>query len=310
LIVEPRTAGDPMQEELYWTDLCMAEISEKLTQRGTPVSPPTVKNLLNDNGFSKRQIHKSLAGGSVPERNQQFELLADLQNSYRSAKNPIFSIDTKKKELLGTLYRAGRVYCQEAFQAFDHDFPSWSTGKIVPHGIWDPLRNHGHLNLGLSYDTSEFACDSFRWFWKRIGRYHYPQASSILWLCDAGGSNNCRHYIFKQDLQHLVNELGIEIRVAHYPTYCSKFNPIERRFFSQVTRTCQGVLFDTLEAVVGLMRKTATKTGLSTTVHVIKKIYETGRAVSEDFRNNLPIKYNAILPQWNYTAIPQPNQLG
>jgi hypothetical protein len=110
LIVEPRTAGDPMQEQLYWTDLCMAEISDELAQRGTPISPPTVKKLLNENGFSKRQIVKSIAGGSVPQRNQQFELLADLQTSYRSAKNPIFSIDTKKKELLGTLYRAGRVY--------------------------------------------------------------------------------------------------------------------------------------------------------------------------------------------------------
>lgn len=199
-------------------------------------------------------------------------------------RNPILSIDTKKKELLGTLYRSGRVYSQRSFHAFDHDFPSWSTGKIVPHGIWDEERKHGHLNLGLSHDTSEFACDSFRWYWKRIGRFHYPEATSILWLCDAGGSNNCRHHIFKHDLQELVNDIGVKIRVAHYPTYCSKFNPIERRFFSQVTRTCQGILFDTLETVVNLMRKTRTSTGRRTTVHVIKKLYETGRKVPSDYK--------------------------
>jgi len=294
-----------MQEDLYWTDLCHAGISEELNRMGTPISSPTVGRLLEEHGFAKRQIEKTLAGGSVPARNQQFEHIEALKNRYISEENPVFSIDTKKKELLGTLYRAGRVYCQKAFSAFDHDFPSWSTGKIVPHGIWDPIRNHGHLNLGLSRDTSQFACDSFRWFWYRIGRYHYPDATSILWLGDAGGSHNCRHYIFKQDLQNLVNELGIEIRMAHYPTYCSKFNPIERRFFSHVTRACQGVLFDSLETVMRLMRKTATQTGLSTTVHVMKKVYETGRKATDEFREKLPLRFDSVLPRWNYTAVPQ-----
>lgn len=293
-----------MQEDLYWTDLCCTGISEELGRLGTPISSPTVGRLLEENGFAKRQIEKTLAGGSVPQRNQPFEHIEALKNRYFSEENPVFSIDTKKKELLGTLYRAGRVYCQQAFKAFDHDFPSWSTGKIVPHGIWDLVRNHGHLNLGLSSDTSQFACDSFRWFWYRIGRYHYPHATSILWLGDAGGSHNCRHYIFKQDLQNLVNEIGVEIRMAHYPTYCSKFNPIERRFFSHVTRACQGVLFDGLETVVRLMRKTATQTGLSTTVHVMKKVYETGRKATQEFRENLPLIFDSVLPKWNYTARP------
>ena len=221
------------------------------------------------------------------------------------AGNPLFSIDSKKKEHLGHLYRNGRVYCQAPFEAFDHDFPSWGEGKIVPHGIFDLVRNHGHLNLGLSSDTSAFACDSFRWFWQRIGRYHYPHATSILWLCDAGGSNSCRQYLFKQDLQRLVNEIGIEIRVAHYPTYCSKFNPIERRFFPHVTRACEGGLFNDLDTVVELMRKTATKTGLTTTVHVIKRAYEKGRKVAEEFKQNMTLVFDSFLPQWNYRAIPQ-----
>jgi hypothetical protein len=264
-----------------------------------------VKVLLKEHKFAKRKIVKTIAGGLVPERNAQFEKIAMLREQYEKRDNPVFSIDAKKKEHLGTLYRDGRVYCQTPFEAFDHDFPSWATGRIVPHGIWDPLRNHGHLNLGLRCDTSQFACDSFRWFWKRIGCHHYPQATSILWLCDAGGSNNCRHDIFKQDLQRLVNEIGIEIRVAHDPTYCSKFNPIERRFFPHVTRACQGVLFDTLDKVVQLMRKTATRTGLTTTVHVMKKIYETGRKATREFLDNMPISFDEVLPRWNYTARPE-----
>jgi hypothetical protein len=298
-------AGDPMQEQLFWTDLCLAGIADELAERGTPISAPTVKRLLKGHNFSKRKILKSLHGGTVPERNEQFEHIAYLRETYESEGNPVFSIDTKKKEHLGLLYRDGRVYCQKAFEAFDHDFPSWSTGKIVPHGIWDPARNHGHLNLGLSHDTSEFACDSFRWFWRCMGQNYYPQATSILWLCDAGGSNNCRHYIFKQELQRLVDEIGIEIRVAHYPTYCSKFNPIERRFFSHVTRACQGVLFDSLDTVVRLMRKTATKTGLTATVRVMKKAYETGRKVTQEFRDTMDFTFDNVLPRWNYTAVPQ-----
>ena len=300
-ILQHRTAGDPLQVDVLWTDLSLRQMADAL---GTPLSPPVIKQWLRDHAIGKRKIIKVLAGGQTPDRNAQFEYIDGLREAYVQAGNPLFSIDSKKKEHLGHLYRNGRVYCQAPFEAFDHDFPSWGEGKIVPHGIFDLVRNHGHLNLGLSSDTSAFACDSFRWFWQRIGRYHYPHATSILWLCDAGGSNSCRQYLFKQDLQRLVNELGIEIRVAHYPTYCSKFNPIERRFFPHVTRACEGVLFNDLDTVVELMRKTATKTGLTTTVHVIKRAYEKGRKVAEEFKQNMTLVFDSFLPQWNYRAIP------
>lgn len=295
-----------MQPDVRWTDLSLAQIAHELTERGTPLSPPSVKQWLAAHGLAKRQIAKTLPGGRSPDRNTQFDYITALREEYLAAGNPIFSIDTKKKEHLGWLYRAGRVYGQEAVRAFDHDFPSWATGVVIPHGIWDPVRNHGHINLGLSHDTGEFACESFRWFWYRSGRWHYPQATSILWLCDAGGSNSYRQYLFKQDLQQLVDAIGVEIRVAHYPSYCSKFNPIERRFFPHVTRACAGVLFDTLETVVHLMRKTRTQTGLTVTVHVIKKLYETGRKVAHDFKEHLKIRFDRVLPKWNYRAVPQP----
>jgi hypothetical protein len=176
---------------------------------------------------------------------------------------------------------------------------------IIPHGIYDLTRNRGHINIGLSHDTSEFACDSFRRYWNCIGRRSYPDAASILWLCDCGGSNSAAQYLFKQDLQELVNDLGIEIRVAHYPSYCSKYNPIERRFFCHVGRACQGMLFDTLDNVVRLMRRASTTTGLATTVSVIRKAYETGRQVAQDFKHSMTISFDDFLPKWNYTAVPQ-----
>jgi hypothetical protein len=290
---------------VLWTDLTPRQIAEVVTQKGTPVSPPVVRNWLDDEGLSLRKIHKVLAGGASPDRDAQFQRIAARKAEYAGTDNPIFSMDSKAKEHLGQLFREGRVWSQQAFRAFDHDFPSWATGVLIPHGIYDLARNRAHLNVGLSHDTSLFACDSFRWYWQRIGRQCYPKATSILLLCDGGGSNSASHYIFKHDLQELVNDLGIEIRVAHYPSYCSKYNPIERRVFPHVTRACQGMLFDTIDTVVRLMRRTATKTGLRTTVNVMRKAYQIGRKVAEDFKDNMTIMFDELLPKWNYRAVPQ-----
>lgn len=280
-------------------------IAVQLAAMGTPVSPPVVRDWLAENGFALHKMAKVIPGGASPFRNAQFENIANFQCEYFKVGNPVFSIDTKAKEFLGQFYRAGRVWTQQAIPAFDHDFPSWATGLVIPHGIFDPARNCGHINLGLSHDTSQFACDSFRWYWNRIGKRCYPDATSILWLCDAGGSNSANHNVFKEDLQALVNDIGIEIRVAHYPSYCSKYNPIEHRFFPHVGRACQGKLFDTLETVVQLMRRTATSTGLTATVNVIRRAYEIGRKVAKDFKANLAIVFDNLIPKWNYRVVPQ-----
>ena len=304
-VLEVRTAGDPDEKDVLWTDLSPRQIADAVTDLGTPVSPPVVQDWMEEQKLSRHKIEKVLAGGQSPDRDTQFRRIAELKAEYFTAGNPVFSLDTKAKEHLGQLFRKGRVWTQQAFRAFDHDFPSWATGVIIPHGIYDLVRNCGHLNIGLSHDTSQFACDSFRWYWNRIGQRCYPGATSILLLCDCGGSNAAAQYLFKQDLQDLVNDLGIEIRVAHYPSYCSKFNPIERRFFPHVTRACQGMLFDTLETVVHLMRKASTTTGLRTTVNVIRRVYETGRKYADDFKANIPILFDDLLPKWNYVATPQ-----
>lgn len=238
------------------------------------------------------------------DRNAQFENISRLKTLYQAEGNPIISMDTKKKEYLGNFYRDGYAYTQETLLAFDHDFNSFADGIIIPHGLYDLLHNKGYINLGTSKDTSEFACDSLRNWWSNQGQYDYPQSTSILLLCDGGGSNNSRHYIFKADLQQLVKEIGVEIRIAHYPPYASKYNPIEHRLFPHVTRACQGVLFKSVELVKTLMERTHTQTGLQVTVQVIDKIYQTGRTVADEFKQNMPILFDEHLPHWNYRAVP------
>jgi len=303
-VLHERTAGDPMRQEVRWTDLTFEQIAGHLAEAGTPVSVPVVKHLLRKHGYVKRKAQKSKAMGQHPDRNQQFEQIARLKQEYLKAGNPILSIDTKKKELLGNFYREGHLLTQGVIETFDHDFPSAASGVVIPHGIYDVRRNDGHVNLGTSHDTGEFACDSIERWWESRGRRLYPRATSILLLCDGGGSNSASQYLFKEDLQRLVDRLGIEIRVAHYPPYTSKYNPIEHRLFPHLTRACQGVIFESVELVKELMEKAKTSTGLRVTVEILDKVYQTGRKYEVGFKENMKIVFDEILPKWNYRAIP------
>jgi hypothetical protein len=303
--IKDRTAGDPMRADMVWTDLTPQEISDSLHTQAVSVGPRIVRRILDTLGFARRQMAKVVPGGDSPHRDAQFRHVSHLIQEFLAAGNPVLSIDTKKKECLGTLYRDGKVYCQQALPVFDHDFPSLASGVIIPHGIYDLTHNHGWIHVGLSHDTTAFACDSFRLFWHSDGQRLYPNASAILLLCDGGGSNSAHKHLFKEDLQGVVNDLGVTIRVAHYPAYCSKFNPIERRLFSHVTRACQGVVFDSLHTVLGLLQKTKTQQGLAVTVRVLDKLYETGRKVSDAFKEQMPIVFDTVLPKWNYWAVPQ-----
>ncbi|MBC8448593.1 MAG: ISAzo13 family transposase [Chloroflexi bacterium] len=305
LVLREHTAGDPMDERVRWTDLTWKEIATALREdHGIQVSTGVVRQLLKKHDYRRRKAQKRQTMKQVPHRNEQFETIARLIAAYEAAGNPIVSLDAKKKEHLGNFYRAGHLYTLEELQTYDHDFTSQAEGVIIPHGLYDLRLNIGYIQLGTSHDTSEFACDSFRYWWYTYGRYHYPQATSILVLCDGGGSNSSRHYIFKADLQALADEIGVEIRIAHYPPYCSKYNPIEHRLFPHVTRACQGVIFTTVELVKELMEKTHTQTGLKAFVHIMDKAYQTGREVAADFKENMRIVFDDILPQWNYRAIP------
>ena len=178
-----------MRQEVRWTDLTYEQIADHLAEAGTPVSVPVVKQLLKKHGYVKRKAQKSKAMGSHPDRNQQFENIARLKREYLGSANPIVSMDTKKKELIGNFYRAGRLLTQGVIETFDHDFPSFASGVVIPHGLYDLKRNDGHVNLGTSHDTGEFACESIERWWREKGSATYPGAKSILLLCDGGGSN-------------------------------------------------------------------------------------------------------------------------
>ena len=179
----------------------------------------------------------------------------------------------------------------------------------VPHGLYDVTRNIGYLTIGTSHDTSEFVCACLELWWLTSGRFDYPQATEILLLCDCGGSNNARHYLFKQDLQTLANQLGIAICIAHYPPYTSKYNPIEYRLFPHVTRAYQGVVFKTVAIVKEFMARTATTTGLTVFATILDKVFATKRKVEDHFKQTMTIAFDAFLPQWNYVARPTASQL-
>lgn len=303
-VLRRHTAGSPQNEEIIWTDLSCTEIVKKMAVMGSRVGRKIVKKLLKKHGYKKRKIQKRLSIGQTKNRNEQFKKIARLKNKYIKSDNPIISVDTKKKEFIGDLYRAGEIYSQEEQKSFDHDFPELAKGIAVPHGIYDLKKNSAYINIGTNHETAEFACDSIKKWWKSQGRYDYSNANSILMLVDSGGSNSCRHYIFKESLQKLSNAIGIEIRIAHYPPYTSKWNPIEHRLFPHMTRSMQGVILKDHNMAKQLIEKTTTKAGLKVKANIIKKVYAKGKKVAKNFKETMKIKFDKTLGKWNYRAIP------
>ena len=193
---------------------------------------------------------------------------------------------------------------QATIEVNDHDLASMGSGMVIPHGIYDVGLDRGFVHRNTSHDTSELACDSVATWWEAEGRSAYPRAGKLLVLCDGGGSNSATRYVFKEELQKLADRLGLEIRVAHYPPYCSKYNPIERRMFCHVTRACQGVLFDSVGTVKRLIEGARTEKGLCVTVGVSEKEYEVGRKYTAGFKESMKIAFDDHLPKWNYRALP------
>lgn len=303
-MLEEHTAGDPLQEGVIWTDLTATDVAEHLAKLGPPVSVHVVEQLFKMAGYGRRQAQKYCSMAEHPDRDAQFLRIAEFKQDYLASANPLLSIDTMKRALLGNFYRKGILFTKKVLRTFDHDYPSFADGVVIPHGLYDMKLNRGYLHLGASHDTSEFACDALEDWWVRFGRDLYPQATSLGLLCDGGGSNSSRTYLFKADLQAFVNRLGLPVRVAHYPPYTSKYNPIEHRLFPHVTRACQGVIFKGVNLVKQLMEKARTRIGLSVVVDILDKVYATGRKVAESVKETLNIVRDAIFPLWNYTILP------
>jgi hypothetical protein len=302
-IVREHTAGSP-QHNIRWTNLRQPELAKRISATGIKVSCRIVRQLLEKHGFVSRQAQKKKSFKQHPERNPQFENITALKAKYLAAGQPVLSMDTKKKEMLGNFYRSGKLYTRETLEVWDHDFPSYSEGKVVPHGLFDIGLNKAHVNLGTSHDTTEFACDSVARWWSLHGRRDHPHARQLLILCDGGGSNPSRSTLFQQDLQSLANAINLEIRIAHFPPYCSKHNPIEHRVFPHVTRACEGVVFQSASLVKQLIERTKTSTGLHVTVDILDRVYETGRKITQDMKSSLRVVTDAFLPVWNYAVMP------
>jgi hypothetical protein len=299
------TAGDPMREGVLWTNLSRREMSRRLAALGTPASRHTVRKLMKKQGMGQRQVRKKKSMGAHPDRDAQFQNIAQIKAEYLGAGDPVISIDTKKKELIGNFAREGHTHTQAPVDALDHDFPSAGEGKLIPHGLYDVARNEGYIHLNTSHDTSELCCDSIAQWWEHHGRQQYPHARRLLLLCDGGGSNAANRHVFKEALQKLADRLGLDIRVAHYPPYCSKHNPIEHRLFPHLTRACQGVVFHSVAIAQQFMARAKTSTGLKVTVAILDGVYETGKKCAVDFLATMRILFDQHLPRWNYRAIPQ-----
>jgi hypothetical protein len=304
LIVENRTAGSPMLEKVRWTSLKDSQIVRLFEEKGHSISRFMVKQLTELAGLAKRRMKKTLEAKEVVGRDGQFQKIGDLKEEYAAGGLPVLSVDTKKKEFIGQFYRNGKSYCKESVEVFDHDFPSLAEGRVVPHGIYDVKLNKGYLSIGKSRDTSEFLCDNLKYYWENQISRDYPEATEMLLLMDGGGSNSCLHYIVKEDLQNPANDLQMTITVAHYPPYCSKYNPIEHRLFPHLQRSWEGVLFSDYEIVKERAEKTTTKKGLKVVAWINEKLYQSGRKYSADFKETMTIAFDELLPKWNYQIHP------
>ena len=302
--IETLKAGSPTDPRLYWISLKPREVAHLFEQHyQLKVSHGFVKQVLKELGYAYRKQSKQLATGSYALRNEQFQMICSMV-LIMSLKSPVLSIDCKKKERLGNLYRDGKCYCTKAIKVYDHDYEHLSEGKVIPHGIYDLQTNRGYMSIGNSSETADFIIDNLLWWWWEYGIHQYPDAKNILLLCDAGGANGYRHVIFKYKLMAFAQQTGLSVVVCHYPPYCSKYNPIEHRLFSQVHKAMEGVVFDSYETVQKCVERTSTKTGLTVIVRLNLGEYATGIKINKQTIDEKRISYHPLIPELNYRIYP------
>ena len=294
--------------EKKWVRSSLQRLSEQLKGMGHQACPHTVRDLLKRQGFSLKgnERNQGQSRTNHPERDQQFHYIAAQRNLFKAASLPIISVDTKKKELIGNFRSKGKVWCKEAEQVDEHDFPSAAECRTVPFGIYEPIRNKGHVYVGISNDTPEFAVTSIAKWWEREGRVAYPLADQLLILADGGGSNGCRVRAWKCNLQNLLsNQLSLTLTACHYPTGCSKWNPVEHRLFSYISINWAGKPLRSLEIMLGFIRGTKTETGLEVKAYLDDDFYKKSVPYSHKDVDRLCLESHEVCPQWNYTIRPQ-----
>lgn len=306
--MEYETAGDPMSDS-KWSRKTTEKISKLLVASGLKISKNTVGRLLKQLGFSLRVNHKIVSTGTKCDRtarNEQFSIINQTREAFVKRGDPVISVDTKKKELIGNFKNAGSRWQQDVEPTNDHDFKKDAKGKAAPYGIYDFINNLGHVCVGQSYDTSEFAVDAILQWWTSEGSRRYPDAKSICILADAGGSNGYRVRAWKYKLQYeFANRHNIAITVCHYPPGASKWNPIEHRMFSQISKNWAAAPLRSYDTVLNYIRSTTTKQGLKITAQLNPKNYTKGMKISDKEMNALNITRNETLPNWSYTILPQ-----
>jgi hypothetical protein len=306
-LVEPVTRGDP-GSPLRWTCKSVRKLADELRAMGHKVGPQKVSELLHDMDYSLQGTRKTREGSAHPDRNAQFEHINAQARTFQRTGEPVISVDTKKKELVGDFSNAGKEWrpAGDPEPVRVHDFIDKRLGKAIPYGVYDIGRNEGWVNVGIDHDTAEFAVESIRRWWRRMGRHAYPDASRLLLTADGGGSNGYRTRLWKLELQRFADESGLDVTVAHYPPGTSKWNKIEHRMFCHITQNWRGRPLESVETVVSLIGNTVTKTGLRIKAALDRRLYEKAITVSDDQLASLHIRPHRFHGEWNYTLRSSP----
>jgi len=293
-----------------WLNCRLGDIQERLTSLGHGVSSPVISRLLKTAGYRLRLNVKEREGQAQPERNQQFEYIHQQRDTHRAAGQPTISVDTKKKELIGNFKNAGRIWCQESEAVKIHDFLSEGEGRAVPYGVYDLQHNRGTVYVGQSADTPTFAIDNLRHWCQTELLQRFPGATGLFIEADGGGSNASRSRVFKQQLQEkLADGLGLTVTVCHYPPGSSKWNPIEHRLFSEISKTWAGCPLRSFDLLLDYIADTKTRSGLTVQAQLVTTHYPTGVKVTDEVMATLNRQTHAVCPQWNYTIRPRPLSL-
>jgi hypothetical protein len=294
---------------LRWTCKSRAKLAAALTKQGWKVSSTKVGRMLRDLGYSLQSVRKSTEGAAHPDRNAQFEHINATAAGFLQRRQPVISVDTKKKELVGDFKNAGKEWLPKGSpeKVLVHDFPDDSVGKAIPYGVYDMARNEAWVSVGRDHDTSAFAVASIRQWWKMMGQPAYPKAKELFITADAGGSNGYRTRAWKVELQDLADELNLRIHVSHFPPGTSKWNKIEHRLFCHITENWRGKPLRTFETVVNLIGHTSTATGLRVKAKLDKRTYPTGIEVTKAEMDRLDLHRHEFHGEWNYQLRPRPS---
>jgi len=307
-LVDPATRGDP-ESPLRWTCKSVRILAEELRREGHAVSYQTVAELLHEMDYSLQANQKKLEGSQHADRNQQFEYINRKAQRYLKQGEPVISVDTKKKELVGDFKNPGREWQPqgqpEKVRVHDFEIRQPENGKVAPYGVYDLGRNAGWVSVGVDHDTAEFAVESIRRWWRWMGRRSHPQATRLLITADSGGSNGARVRLWKWELQQLADETGLEIAVCHFPPGTSKWNKIEHRLFSFISQNWRGKPLISHQVIIDLIAATTTTTGLTVKSKIDTNIYERGLRVSDQQMAELQLRREKFHGDWNYKLLPR-----